>query len=74
METNEKKEVMTVREFAEATGLHYATVRKLLYEEKLYYFKMGNRFYINYPKSIEHLYSSPIKDVIWKEPKNKPTR
>lgn len=29
METQEKKEVMTVNEFAEATGIHYATVRKL---------------------------------------------
>ena len=29
METQEKKEVMTVNEFAEATGIHYATVKKV---------------------------------------------
>jgi hypothetical protein len=34
METHEKKEVMTVNEFAEATGIHYATVRKLIKEAK----------------------------------------
>ena len=56
METHEKKEVMTVNEFAEATGIHYATVRKLVKEEKVYYFRLGKRYYINYPKTIENLY------------------
>ena len=36
METQEKKEVMTVNEFAEASGIHYATVRKLIKEEKVF--------------------------------------
>ena len=71
METQEKKEVMTVNEFAEATGIHYATVRKLIKEEIIYYFKLGNRYYINYPKTMEHLYSSPLSDILWTKPKNK---
>ena len=71
METQEKKEVMTVNEFAEATGIHYATVRKLIKEEKVYYFKLGNRYYINYPKTMEHLYASPVNDILWNKPKNK---
>ena len=71
METQEKKEVMTVNEFAEATGIHYATVRKLIKEEKVYYFKLGNRYYINYPKTMEHLYASPVSDILCNKPKNK---
>lgn len=71
METQEKKEVMTVNEFTEATGIHYATVRKLIKEEKVYYFKLGSRYYINYPKTMEHLYSSPLNDILWNKPKNK---
>ena len=71
METHEKKEVMTVNEFAEATGIHYATVRKLIKEEKVYYFRLGKRYYINYPKTMEHLYSSPLNDILWTKPKNK---
>lgn len=71
METHEKKEVMTVNEFAEATGIHYATVRKLIKEEKVYYFRLGKRYYINYPKTMEHLYSSLLNDILWTKPKNK---
>ena len=59
METQEKKEVMTVNEFAEATGIHYATVRKLIKEEKVY------------QKTMEHLYASPVSDILWNKPKNK---
>ena len=68
METQEKKEVMTVNEFAEASGIHYATVRKLI---KVYYFRLGNRYYINYPKTMEHLYANPVNDILWNKPKNK---
>ena len=71
METQEKKEVMTVNEFAEASGIHYATVRKLIKEEKEYYFRLGNRYYINYPKTMEHLYANPVNDILWNKPKNK---
>ena len=71
METQEKKEVMTVNEFAEASGIHYATVRKLINEETVYYFRLGNRYYINYPKTMEHLYANPVNDILWNKPKNK---
>lgn len=71
METQEKKEVMTVNEFAEASGIHYATVRKLIKEEKVYYFRLGNRYYINYPKTMEHLYANSVNDILWNKPKNK---
>ena len=71
METQEKKEVMTVNEFAEASGIHYATVRKLIKEEKVYYFRLGNRYYINYPKTMENLYANPVNDILWNKPKNK---
>ena len=71
METQEKKEVMTVNEFAEASGIHYATVRKLIKEEKVYYFRLGNRYYINYPKTMEHLYANLVNDILWNKPKNK---
>ncbi len=71
METQEKKEVMTVNEFAEVSGIHYVTVRKLIKEEKVYYFRLGNRYYINYPKTMEHLYANPVNDILWNKPKNK---
>lgn len=34
----------------------------------MYYFKLGRRIYINYPKTMEHLYNSPINDILWNEP------
>ena len=40
-------------------------------EEKVYYFRLGNRYYINYPKTMEHLYANPVNDILWNKPKNK---
>ena len=71
METHEKKEVMTVNEFGEATGIHYAKRTKMKKLEKVYYFRLGKRYYINYPKTMEHLYSSLLNDILWTKPKNK---
>lgn len=66
MEKN--NDVVTINEFAKKSGLKENTVRKLVKENKVYYFKLGRRIYINYPKTMEHLYNSPINDILWNEP------
>ncbi len=43
-------------------------VRKLLSEEKVFYMKIGSRYYINVPKTIDFLTHNPIMDITWKEP------
>ena len=63
-----KNKVVTISEFAKRSGLKENTVRKLVKEDKVYYFKLGKRIYINYPKTMEHLYNSPINDILWHEP------
>lgn len=68
MEKRETKEIMTVREFARHSGLSECCVRKLLREERVYYMKIGSRYYINYPKTMEFLMNNPIADITWKEP------
>ena len=60
MEEKKVKEIMTVKEFAKSSGLT---------EERLYYMKIGSRYYINYPKSMDFLMTNPIADIIWHEPK-----
>lgn len=59
---------MTVREFAKHTGLSECCVRKLLREEKVFYMKIGSRYYINAPRTIDFLTHNPIMDITWKEP------
>ena len=63
-----EKEIMTVREFAKHTGLSECCVRKLLREEKVFYMKIGSRYYINAPRTIDFLTHNPIMDITWKEP------
>ena len=53
MEKRSVKEIMTVREFAHHSGLSECAVRKLLRERRVYSIKVGSRYYINYPKTIE---------------------
>lgn len=69
MEKREKKEIMTVREFAKASGLKECAVRRLIKEQRVCYMKIGSRYYINYPKSMDYLINSPIADIVWNEPK-----
>ena len=59
----EKKEIMTVKEFA---------VIRLVKEQRVCYMKIGSRYYINYPRSMEFLVNSPIADIVWTEPKKMP--
>lgn len=54
------KEIMTVKEFSEATGLKEYVVRRLIKEKKLVYFMSGKRAYINFPESQKKLW---INDV-----------
>lgn len=68
-EERKVKEIMTVKEFAVNSGLTESSVRKLIQVERLYYMKIGSRYYINYPKSMDFLMSNPIADIIWHEPK-----
>lgn len=60
MEKRSVKEIMTVREFAHHSGLSECAVRKLLRERRVYSIKVGSRYYINYPKTIEYLTDNPI--------------
>lgn len=69
MEKRSVKEIMTVREFAHHSGLSECAVRKLLRERRVYSIKVGSRYYINYPKTIEYLTDNPIVDITWQEPK-----
>ena len=69
MEERKVKQIMTVKEFPMNSGLTESGVRKLPKEERLYYMKIGSRYYINYPKSMDFLMSNPIADIIWHEPK-----
>lgn len=68
----EKKEIMTVKEFADASGLKECAVRRLVKEQRVCYMKIGSRYYINYPRSMEFLINSPIADIVWTEPKKMP--
>lgn len=68
MEKRVEKEIMTVREFAKHTGLSECCVRKLLREEKVFYMKIGSRYYINAPRTIDFLKHNPIMDITWKDP------
>lgn len=69
MKEKKVKEIMTVKEFAVSSGLTESCVRKLIQEERLYYMRIGSRYYINYPKSMDFLMSNPIADIIWHDPK-----
>lgn len=51
-----KKEVMTVKEFAEAMELKEYVVRRLVKEKKVVFFMSGNHAYINYPMSVKKLW------------------
>lgn len=50
------KEIMSIKEFSEATGLKVWVVRRLVKEKKLVFFMSGRVAYINYPKSKEFLW------------------
>lgn len=55
-----KKEVMTVKEFAQATGFTEWAVRTLIKEERIYYMKIGRKFYIHYAKTMNYWMNDPI--------------
>ena len=44
-----------IRAAAEATGLSYDFIRKLIYENKIVYVRAGKKFYVNMEKLREYL-------------------
>lgn len=52
------KEIMTIKEFSEATGLKEYVVRRLVKEKKVVFFMSGRHAYINYPESKKILWSN----------------
>lgn len=51
-----EKEIMTIKEFAQALDLKEYVVRRMLKEGKLVYFKSGKHAYIHYGKSIQKMW------------------
>ena len=47
-------------------------MRRLVKEQRVSYMKIGSRYYINYPRSIEFLVNNPIADIVWTKPKKIP--
>ena len=47
-------------------------MRRLVKEQWVCYMKIGSRYYINYPRSMEFLVNNPIADIVWTKPKKIP--
>lgn len=54
------KEIMTIKEYSEVTGLKEYVVRRLIKEKKLVFFMSGKHAYINYPESQKKLWVNNI--------------
>lgn len=56
------KEIMTIKEFAEAMDLKVFVVRRLVKDNKLVVFNSGTHTYINYELSKEKLWNNPVNN------------
>lgn len=55
--------MLSVRETAKKTGLSERTLRQLIKDEKIVYFKSGKKFLINYERLHEQLNNGKLQGV-----------
>jgi len=68
------KEIMTIKEFAEAMDLKIFVVRRLVKENRLVCFNSGTHTYINYELSKEKLWKEPSSQNIKPKKRNEMSR